>query len=99
MSQRYQGKQPLHRLQYDLKRKYDLSLEGYFALLEEQEGKCAICGNIFCDSNERRLCVDHNHETGKVRGLLCFNCNTGLGKFNDDLGLLKKTIVYLEGEI
>ena len=52
-----------------------VSEETYTALLEKQEGGCAICGN---PPKTRRLHVDHNHRTGKVRGLLCFRCNRGL---------------------
>ena len=51
--------------------------EGYQALLEAQGGKCAICGNPPKEGG-RRLHVDHNHRTGKVRGLLCFRCNRAL---------------------
>jgi hypothetical protein len=49
--------------------------DAYEQLLAEQEGGCAICGN---PPKTRRLSVDHNHRTGKVRGLLCFRCNRGL---------------------
>lgn len=73
---------------------YGLSLEEYYFLHDEQLGTCAICHNK-CKSG-RRLAVDHNHETGKTRGLLCMSCNRGLGLFNDDRYLLAKAVEYLE---
>lgn len=63
-------------------------------MLEEQDGKCYLCGGI----DFRNLAVDHNHKTGKVRRLLCSSCNTGLGKFKDDPDLLTKAAVYLKQE-
>ena len=59
-----------------------------------QEGKCAICG-VHQKDLKRKLFVDHNHKTGKVRDLLCSKCNFGLGHFNDDPWLLEKAIKYL----
>jgi hypothetical protein len=79
---------------FQLKRKYGLTLEEYDALLEEQAGGCAICGGT--NPSGFRLAVDHNHETGEVRGLLCTNCNFVLGYSHDDPALLRKTIRYLE---
>ena len=74
-----------------LKHKYKLSLERYLEMVEEQENVCAICGR----TTETRLYVDHDHETGKVRGLLCQACNCGLGMFRDDFNLLKTAMEYL----
>lgn len=59
-----------------LKRTYGLTLKQYDKMIEDQGGVCAICGGI--NENGHRLAVDHNHETGKVRGLLCRKCNLGL---------------------
>lgn len=64
----------------------------YDQLLAKQGGKCAICGE---EANGNRLAVDHNHETGEIRGLLCHQCNTGLGSFRDNPQLLKQAIAYL----
>ena len=61
---------------------------------KKQGGKCAICSKE-CPTG-RRLAIDHNHETGIVRGLLCLKCNTALGAVNDNVGTLKKMISYLE---
>ena len=58
-----------------------------------QDGKCAICSN---PQENRRLAVDHCHKTGKVRGLLCQGCNTGIGGLKDDTERIKKAIDYLK---
>lgn len=74
--------------------KYGLTVEGYDALYEGQEGRCATCGALPVVG--RRLCVDHCHATGMVRGLLCDGCNLGLGKVGDDLAALRRFVAYLE---
>ncbi len=76
-------------------RKYNLSIEDYEILLKKQNYKCAICG--YSDLNNKQFfpMVDHCHITKKVRGLLCLNCNHGIGKFKDDIELLKNAIKYL----
>lgn len=61
-------------------RKYGLSLEQYEQMLAQQKGRCAVCQEV-----PRRICVDHDHETGDVRGLLCSSCNTALGLLKEDL--------------
>ena len=73
----------------ELKRKYNISLEQFNVLSADQRNKCAICGE------ERKLVIDHDHETGKIRGLLCTICNKGLGLFYDNENLLKNAIDYL----
>lgn len=78
-----------------IKREYGLSEEDYKKLIETQRNCCAICGTDF-DSLPRKPDIDHDHKTGKVRGLLCWTCNGGLGQFNDDSKLLKSAINYLE---
>lgn len=73
---------------------YGLTKTGYEDLLKAQAGGCAICGRK--DSAKgRKLAVDHDHITGKVRGLLCANHNIGLGKFGDSEQLLTRAILYL----
>ena len=57
-----------------------------------QNGKCKICDS---PSLKRKLAVDHCHDTGNIRGLLCENCNRGLGVFNDNVSTLTKAIQYL----
>ena len=75
-----------------LRRKYDLSLAELEQLELSQGSCCAICSN-----DTFSLVVDHDHKTGKVRGLLCNFCNTGLGLFLDDPERLKSAISYLKG--
>ncbi len=79
-----------------LKSRHKMNLVGYAKLLEKQGGKCAIC-YIAPDTKQRYgvLCVDHNHSTGEVRGLLCTRCNVGLGLFQDSINNLKNAIHYL----
>lgn len=76
-----------------LKRYYNITLEEYDQMVGIQGGKCAICGGK--NPNGKRLHVDHNHKTGKIRGLLCFECNTALGNMKDDIDILNKAITYL----
>lgn len=83
-----------------LKHKYGISLEDYKELWEKQQYKCAICeGTENATTGDRRnwnFAVDHDHETGKVRGLLCNNCNRGLGLLQDNPELLRKAANYVE---
>jgi hypothetical protein len=79
-----------------LKRVYDIIPQQYAELLSQQNGVCAICENL-CRT-KRKLAVDHDRRTGKVRGLLCFDCNTALGKLDHDIEILMNAIAYLEGD-
>ena len=79
--------------EYRLKRNYGLTQEDYKKLLEQQKGVCAICG---CKPNGKALAVDHNHTTGKIRGLLCHDCNVGIGFLKEDISILQKSIEYLK---
>lgn len=72
--------------------RYGLTLEGYEGMLLEQGGGCAICG---LPPGTRALHVDHDHRTGEVRGLLCNNCNQGLGRFRDEPDALVAAAMYL----
>ena len=75
-----------------LKRNYDLTVEQYEAMKREQDNKCAVCATTPID----KLCVDHCHTTGKIRKLLCRNCNKALGILKDSPDLLRKAAIYLE---
>jgi hypothetical protein len=75
--------------------KYDLTPEAYVSLVDSQGGACAICSTSL-SATARTPHVDHDHATGDVRGVLCFLCNTALGKFRDDPDLLRAAIAYLE---
>lgn len=81
-----------------LKINYGISHERFEEMLEEQNGCCAICGkNLLLGRYKADIaCVDHNHSSGKVRGLLCNSCNRGLGYFFDNPEFLEKAIIYLE---
>lgn len=72
--------------------KYGLTPNEYYEMLNTQHGKCAICEKPI---TERKFTVDHDHKTGKVRGLLCFHCNTALGYLGDEVIILKRAIEYL----
>lgn len=74
-------------------KKLGLTPETYDALLAAQGGVCAICHRR---PSRRRLSVDHNHNTGKVRGLLCAQCNHAIGLLAEDVGRLASAIAYLE---
>jgi len=74
-------------------RQYGMTLDDYDKMLERQNGVCAICGKE--PPKDRRLHVDHCHETGFVRGLLCFRCNFGLSYFGEDVEIMKKAFEYL----
>lgn len=73
-------------------RKHGLSVEQFERLLSDQGGGCALCGGRNAD---RRLAIDHDHETGRIRGLLCSRCNTALGLLRDSVDLLTRAVAYL----
>lgn len=72
--------------------RYGITLEQVNLLLRRQGGKCAICGK---KPSDRRLDLDHNHRTKKPRGLLCRNCNRGIGMLRDSVTVLRSAIRYL----
>ncbi len=78
-----------------LKRTYGIDLTQYNQLLIEQNSCCKICKRHRSELTQD-LHTDHDHKTGKVRGLLCFNCNQGLGNFKDSKGLLISAFEYLK---
>lgn len=81
-------------------KKYGITVADYEARLAAQSGACAICRssfNVHRGTTAVRLAVDHDHVTGRVRGLLCSRCNTGLGLFGDNPTLLRDAIAYLGG--
>lgn len=85
-----------------LMRKYGLTVQEFNAMLLGQNGVCAICKkpNLSIDHRSKKprdLSVDHDHKTGKVRKLLCMNCNRGIGYLKDDPELLKRAAEYVEG--
>lgn len=76
--------------------RYGITIKQYEEMLGRQNGVCAICLNGPV-GKKTRLCVDHCHQTGNVRGLLCNSCNVGLGKFKDNPEMLVSAIIYLDG--
>jgi len=83
-----------HAMDRNLQKAYGITLAQYNELLQKQNACCAICARP-SDKMKKRLGVDHNHETGKIRGLLCFDCNYGLGYFKDNSSFLSRAISYL----
>ena len=75
-------------------KKYNLTPEKYAELLNAQKGVCAICGGV--NKKDGNLNIDHDHETGRVRGLLCHNCNSGLGMMKDDPEIMTKATQYIK---
>ncbi len=91
------AKQQQRSFKYNLSR-YGITKTDYDYLLNKQNKKCAICGATEVLRKDKRndsLYVDHCHSTGKIRGLLCNNCNSGLGMFKDKIENLKAAIEYL----
>lgn len=86
---------PFYAKKYQLNRNYGLTWEGFQELIRDQDYRCAICPEPIA-SDDKNTHVDHDHNTGKVRGILCSNCNRGLGMFKDSVRLLAYAIVYLE---
>ena len=78
-----------------LREQYGIGNVEFDAMLEKQGGGCAICGKIHKEKSGGRLHVDHCHSSGAVRGLLCGNCNNGLGRFADDEARLERAAEYL----
>lgn len=90
---------PQRKREAQMRRLYGIGVTEYDAMFEEQQGLCAICGMTEQMTRlgvTRGLCVDHDHETGKVRGLLCAACNFAIGKFQDDPTRLRSAAEYLE---
>lgn len=81
-----------HRLQ-KIKSTYGLSAESYAEMVARQKGRCSICDEA---PSKGGLSVDHDHDTGAVRDLLCVRCNTALGKFRDDPRITSAATAYLK---
>lgn len=87
---------PNTRANTHLKATYGITLSDYDKMLKKQNGKC---GNPSCSNkpeNNKRLCIDHNHQTGEIRGLLCNGCNTAAGLAQDHPEVLRGLADYLE---
>lgn len=90
-----------HQTRLHLKKRFNLTEADYDAMLERQNGVCAICKDVetIVDGQSKKvkpLSVDHCHDTGKIRGLLCTKCNLGISYFNHEPYLLKVAALYCE---
>ena len=95
----YRAMTPDQQKARGLRDSFDLSLDEYRKMLEAKDGKCAICSQPETHKRNgklKALAVDHNHKTGVIRGLLCFDCNTGIGKLKDDPNVLRLAAQYLD---
>ena len=81
-----------------LRQRYGLTVEKYDEMVLEQGGLCLLCLKPPIQKR-KHLVVDHSHITGEVRGLLCINCNAGIGMLNEDIYTLKRAIKYLSGTV
>ena len=91
----YENDKRVYMKNYSRKRNFGISADEFNDMKISQDDKCAICKK---DSKyfKRDFSIDHCHTTGKIRGLLCSNCNTGIGMFKDDIDILKSAILYLK---
>lgn len=85
----------LNALKRMLKNRYGIAYETYTQMYENQKGRCGICKSHLSLGGYSGLYVDHNHITGKVRGLLCPCCNSALGKFKESETIMQNAIDYL----
>ena len=90
---RRKEKDPLVQKRAELKRLYGITIEQYVEIFSKQNGVCAIC--LEECKTRKSLSVDHNHLTGKIRGLLCNRCNRAIGMFNDDTAILERAKKYI----
>jgi len=100
-SQRWKERNPQKLYDAQIKRLYGVTGEEYAKMLHDQKGLCAICNQPETRSSRTvgevcRLALDHDHDTGMIRGLLCHSCNTGIGKFKESPELLMSALAYLE---
>ena len=85
-------RQKAYQRDYALRRRYGITMDDYLAAEHAQDGRCAICGV----DGGGALCVDHDHDSGNVRGLLCNECNSAIGLLKEDVDVLDSAIRYLE---
>jgi len=85
-----------HRRDRYLKKTYGISLDQYEAMLEAHAGGCWICGKQ--PKTGKNLHVEHDHKTGRIRGLACWRCNRGLQHFRDDAMMFRRAADYIESD-
>ncbi len=92
---------PGREIDAHLRKTYKISFEDYLEMERRQDSKCAVCGTTDSgtyrglNNTKSRFCIDHDHVTGKIRGLLCLNCNTGIGRLGDNLEGVEAAAAYL----
>lgn len=93
--QRNKGKRKRTVRNHTLKRLYGIDHDQYDFMLELQDGVCAVCKSPPETCVQSSLCVDHSHETGRIRGLLCDNCNRALGQLKDNPDIIARLLSYV----
>ena len=86
------------KLKSDLSRRYNISVAVYEALMEGCDRRCMICRRTEEECGTT-LCIDHDHDTGKIKGVCCDFCNRGLGMFRDNPELLRRAAEYIEDNL
>ena len=89
-------KQGIKRANAHMERRYGITIEEYDIMFIRQDGKCDICGSSGFAKGKSRMNIDHCHTTGKVRGLLCNNCNSGIGKLKESESIMLNAIEYIK---
>lgn len=91
----FRAKRSHNGRKHSLKMNFGITIEQYDNMLSAQNNGCYICGKT-PEQNKKRLAVDHNHKTGKIRALLCESCNIGIGLLNENPKILRDAAIYLE---
>lgn len=91
----YREKDVVYWRLYNRCKQKNITIKQYLEIFRTHNGKCDICGTSHLELN-KSLGIDHNHKTGKIRGLLCNSCNIALGSFRDNPEILEKAIEYLK---
>jgi hypothetical protein len=91
----FKGDRKDYARKWDLRKKYNLTVEQVEAMAKAQNGRCGCCPAVLGE-NGAKVCVDHDHVTRAVRGLLCDPCNKALGLMQDDVDRLRRAADYLE---
>lgn len=97
-SKSWKERNPEKVLNKRYKERYGITYEEYRAMLLNQNRLCFLCGTHELESRNQKLCVDHCHVSGKIRKLLCHNCNCALGLLKDDVKILERVINYLKAK-
>lgn len=96
---RLDGKCKACRIVEQRERTLGITDEEYWDLYRIQDGRCGICNRRLYSKRYKAFCVDHNHETGEIRGLLCHNCNRAIGMLRDDPATIRRAAEWVEGTV